>query len=279
MAACAQRCDDCSTFVHPPVPICPTCRSRAWTPTAVSGRATVIRVHREPPAVAARLRPPYVLANVALDDARASPHHQPGRRRPLDPDAAFIGQVVEVRFRAGGGRVVPLFAPTGEVVADVDPVPTPTRPSPPAGERRPLRAQGDPVPASDGRPWGGACSSTRSRSVDACLTPPPELDDIDGLSTLPGPGAMGMSEGGVTAVEEALRLRPTWINGGMDLPAPAARSSPPMLAVAAGLCRHVLVFRTVEDHGAWGLRTGRAGAAWAAVARETADGGVAPRLA
>ena len=29
-----------------------------------------------------------------------------------------------------------------------------------------------------------------------------------------------MSEGGVTAVEEALRLHPTWINGGGDLPGP-----------------------------------------------------------
>ena len=29
-----------------------------------------------------------------------------------------------------------------------------------------------------------------------------------------------MSEGGVTAVEEALRLQPTWINGGGDLPGP-----------------------------------------------------------
>ena len=32
-----------------------------------------------------------------------------------------------------------------------------------------------------------------------------------------------MSEGGVTAVEEALRIHPTWINGGGELPGPAAR--------------------------------------------------------
>ena len=32
-----------------------------------------------------------------------------------------------------------------------------------------------------------------------------------------------MSEGGVTAIEEALRIQPTWFNGGMDLPGPGGR--------------------------------------------------------
>ena len=63
-----------------------------------------------------------------------------------------------------------------------------------------------------------------SLTVDACLAAVADagltLDDIDGLSTYPGAGGMGMSEGGVTAVEEALRLHPTWINGGGDLPGP-----------------------------------------------------------
>ena len=54
-----QGCRDCGTLVHPPVPICPACRSRAWAPVAVSGRATVVGVHRQPPPVApdARRRP------------------------------------------------------------------------------------------------------------------------------------------------------------------------------------------------------------------------------
>src|SRR3546814_17973412 len=38
-----QGCTDCGTLVHPPVPICPACRSRAWEPKVVSGRATVVR--------------------------------------------------------------------------------------------------------------------------------------------------------------------------------------------------------------------------------------------
>ena len=56
-----------------------------------------------------------------------------------------------------------------------------------------------------------------------------------------------MSEGGVTAVEEALRLHPTWINGGGDLPGPGGSVIAAMLAVASGLCRHVLCFRTVWE--------------------------------
>ena len=255
-----QRCDDCSTFVHPPVPICPTCRSRAWTPTAVSGRATVIGFTVNHQQWLPGFAPPYVLANVALDDA-------PGVHLttnlvdvdPLDPDAAFIGQVVEVRFEQVEDVWVPLFAPTGEV-ADVDPVATPTRPTP----RPPVsddRFEHKAILSGVGRSAMGRrlLVDPLSLTVDACLAAVAdaglELDDIDGLSTYPGPGAMGMSEGGVTAVEEALRLRPTWINGGMDLPGPGGSVIAAMLAVAAGLCRHVLVFRTVWEttYGAWGL--------------------------
>ena len=63
-----------------------------------------------------------------------------------------------------------------------------------------------------------------------------------------------MSEGGVTAVEEALRLHPTWINGGGELPGPGGAVIAAMLAVASGLCRHVLCFRTVWESSFAALR-------------------------
>jgi len=88
-------------------------------------------------------------------------------------------------------------------------------------------------------------------AVDACLEAVADagltLEDIDGLSTYPGSGGMGMSEGGPSAIEEALRIRPTWINGGMDLPGPGGSVIAAAMAVAAGLCRHVLCFRTVWE--------------------------------
>jgi acetyl-CoA acetyltransferase len=69
---------------------------------------------------------------------------------------------------------------------------------------------------------------------------------------------MGMSEGGITGVEEALRIHPTWINGGGDIPGPGGAVITAMLAVASGLCRHVLCFRTVWEstYAALGLREG-----------------------
>ena len=76
-----------------------------------------------------------------------------------------------------------------------------------------------------------------------------------------------MSEGGPTAVEEALRLRPTWINGGGDIPGPGGA----VIAAAGGgrgLCRHVLCFRTVWESTY---------ATLAARARAARDGGTGPR--
>src|SRR4029077_6868598 len=53
-----------------------------------------------------------------------------------------------------------------------------------------------------------------SLTVDACEAAIADagltLDDIDGLSTYPGLDIAGMGEGGVTALEGALGIRPTW---------------------------------------------------------------------
>ena len=74
------------------------------------------------------------------------------------------------------------------------------------------------------------------------------VDDIDGLSTYPG-GSLGggMTEGGIYAMEDALRVRPSWINGGLETPGQGGAVIAAMLAVAGGLCKHVLCFRTVWE--------------------------------
>jgi acetyl-CoA acetyltransferase len=72
------------------------------------------------------------------------------------------------------------------------------------------------------------------------------MDDIDGLSTYPATSAEGgYSEGGVTAVQSALDLRLSWHNGAPETPGATGSLIAAMLAVAAGLCRHVVCFRTV----------------------------------
>ena len=80
--------------------------------------------------------------------------------------------------------------------------------------------------------------------ADAGLT----FADIDGLSTYPGGGNLGgFGEGGVTALEAALGIRPTWHNGGIETFGPGGSVIAAMLAVAGGLARHVLCFRTLWE--------------------------------
>jgi len=243
-----QGCTDCGRLVHPPVPVCPYCRSRSSEPRIVSGDATVIgctvNAHQWLPG----LPPPYVVANVALaedPDVRLTTNVV-----GCDPGEVHVGQRVRVRFEQNEDVWLPLFEPTGD--AEVDPLEDPTRPVP----RAPLRDERfehRAVVSGIGRSALGRrlMRDPLSLAVDACLEAVADaglvLDDIDGLSTYPGVAPMGMSEGGVAAVEEALRIHPTWINGGGELPGPGGSVIAAMLAVAGGLCRHVLCFRTVWE--------------------------------
>jgi acetyl-CoA acetyltransferase len=90
-----------------------------------------------------------------------------------------------------------------------------------------------------------------SLTIDACQKAVADagltFDDIDGLSTYPGLDMAGMGEGGVSALEGALGLRPTWINGGMDTFGPGGSVIAAMMAVATGMARHVLCFRTLWE--------------------------------
>ena len=245
-----QGCSDCGALVHPPVPICPKCRSRAREPTAVSGRATVIGFTVNSQPWLPGFDPPYVIANVAL--AEDSGVRLTTNVVGCDPSDVHIGQEVEVCFEQHEDVWLPLFQPTG-ATDPVDRVEAPTRPTPRAplsAERFEHRA----VLSGIGRSRIGRrlMVDPLSLTVDACLEAVADaglaLEDIDGLSTYPGYAAgTGMSEGGVTAVEEALRLQPTWINGGGDIPGQGGAVIAAMLAVAAGLCRHVLCFRTVWE--------------------------------
>ncbi|MET0902713.1 MAG: OB-fold domain-containing protein [Acidimicrobiales bacterium] len=256
-----QGCRDCGTLVHPPVPICPSCRSRASAPVAVSGRATVVGVTVNAHPWLPTLPPPYAIANVALEE-------DPSVRLTTnvvgcEPDAVRIGQEVAVRFESHGDVWLPLFEPTGGPDA-LDRVPEPSLPAPrPAVSRD--RFEERSVLSGVGRSAIGRrlMVDPLSLTIDACLAAVADaglrLEDIDGLSTYPGAGGMGMSEGGVSAVEDALRLHPTWINGGGDLPGPGGSVIAAMLAVASGLCRHVLCFRTVWESTFAALRLGGGG--------------------
>jgi acetyl-CoA acetyltransferase/uncharacterized OB-fold protein len=261
-----QRCTACGALLHPPGPICPYCHSRAIEVTGVSGRATVVGFTVNHQQWLPNLPVPYVVAMVAIDE-------DPRVRLTTnvvgtDPDAVTVGMRVQVHFEPLGDVWLPLFEPVPASEAATD-----REPWSPEEEHRP-RAR--PMVRTDKFEEKVALTGIGmsdigrrlmrdplSLTVDACLAAVADagldLTDIDGLSTYPGGGiSEGHSEGGVPALEDALRIHPTWINGGMEIPGQGGAVVAAMLAVAAGLCRHVLCFRTVWESTHAALERARA---------------------
>mgnify|MGYP002527843940 CR=1 FL=1 len=96
-------------------------------------------------------------------------------------------------------------------------------------------------------------------TIDACLAAIEDAglrrEDIDGLSTYPGAGmagAPGFTAGGVSEVQDALRLNLNWFNGGPELSGQLGSVITACGAVAAGFAKHVLCFRTVWESTAQG---------------------------
>jgi len=95
-------------------------------------------------------------------------------------------------------------------------------------------------------------------TLDACLDAIADAgltrEDIDGLATYPGNMTTppGFSGGGITEVQDALRLNLNWFAGGIELPGQLGSVANAIAAVAAGWCNHVLCFRTVWEASAQG---------------------------
>ncbi|GAA4548373.1 thiolase C-terminal domain-containing protein [Pseudonocardia xishanensis] len=243
-----QRCTTCQTLRHPPGPVCPRCGSDGTEIAAVSGRAVVeactVNHRRWHPDVPV----PYAVAIVSLVEDREV--RLVTNIVGCPPEEVRVGQSVRVDFERIDGDVwVPVFRPDG--ASDVDLGPPPPVPTA-AGLllRRPRfedRVSISGVGQSEvGRrlmrpPLSLTVDACRAALDDAGLT----WADVDGLSTYPGPGDTGMGEGGIVPLVEALRLQPTWFNSGFELPGQLGSVVAAMLAVASGLCRHVLCYRTV----------------------------------
>ncbi|HEV3358618.1 MAG TPA: OB-fold domain-containing protein [Pseudonocardiaceae bacterium] len=259
-----QSCADCGGLVHPPSVACHRCQGARLEVRPVSGVGTVVAVTVNNQVWQPELPVPYAIAVVALaEDAHV---RLTARVVGADPETVHIGQQVAVSFEQRADVWVPVVTPTGAVdeLPVVDETPEEVR----AAVRAPVaprRYEHASVISGVGNspigrrlmvdPLSLAVEACRAAVVDAGLT----FADIDGLATYPGGGVgHGFNEGGVTAVEEALRLRPVWHAGGPEAPGPGGSVVAAMLAVAAGLCRHVLCFRTVwEATYAELLRTGR----------------------
>jgi len=247
-----QRCSGCGELRHPPGPVCPYCHSTEWAPAAVSGRAVIagctINEHTWLPS----FPPPYVIAIVAIEEddrVRLTTNIV-----NCAPDAVRVGMKVKVVFEPDDDVWVPLFEPTGDPEKGpfpaVDPKMHQPRPMPRGAEKFEDKVAVTGLGMSRvGRrlmvePLVLAVEAATQAIADAGLEP----EDIDGMSTYPGAAiGGGMSEGGITALEDVLRLRPSWINGGIELPGQGGSVIAGMLAVAGGLCNHVLCFRTVWE--------------------------------
>ncbi|WP_327186103.1 thiolase C-terminal domain-containing protein [Streptomyces sp. NBC_01334] len=257
-----SHCAHCGRYFHPPLPLCPSCRGRDVALAPVSGRAVVVGFSVNHQTWLPKFPPPYVVAVVALaeDDRARLTTNVVG----CATDEVYVGMPVRVRFEQQQDVYVPLFEPD----------PAAEGPGPLPGPRdigASVRPMASPRKYEDRVALTGVGQSRVGRrlmvdplslTVDACLAALEDAglgpDEIDGLSTYPGPSPDGMSEGGVTALTEALQLRPTWVNGAREVPGQIGSITAGMLAVAAGLCRHVLCFRTVweSSHGAL-LRSGQ----------------------
>jgi acetyl-CoA acetyltransferase/uncharacterized OB-fold protein len=246
-----QYCAECERYLHPPGPACPSCGGDLSI-RGVSGRAVVVGVTVNHQQWLPEMPTPYIIGLVAIDEDPLV------RLTTLivncDPEDVCIGLPVEVQFEQHEDVWLPVFSPTGEAASDqLDwPEPVMAKVTPRASrEKFESKVALTGIGMSevgrrlDRNPLSLAVDACRAAVADAGLT----LDDIDGLSTYPGGGAMasGHSEGGVPAVVEALRLSPTWFSGGSETMGQGGSIVNGMLAVAAGLCKHVLCFRTVWE--------------------------------
>jgi acetyl-CoA acetyltransferase/uncharacterized OB-fold protein len=245
-------CQDCGALLHPPTPVCRYCRSDDIGMRDVSGRGIVVGVTVNHHPWDPRFPPPYTIATVAIEeDPRV---RVVTNLIDVAPDDARVGMRVQAQFDHREDVWIPLFAPLDEPDA-----PLPTDEIPPDQHRRWVRPPlgGDRLEdrvaitgigmSAIGRrlmrpPLSLTVEAVKAAVADAGL----RLEDIDGMSTYPGGPAMGgFGEGGVSALEDALGLRPTWYNGGGETFGPAGSVIAAMIAVAAGLVRHVVCFRTV----------------------------------
>jgi acetyl-CoA acetyltransferase len=232
----------------------------------VSGRGTIVALTVNHQAWQPDLQCPYAIAVVAVDeDPRV---RLTARIVTVDPEAVRIGQRVEVSFEQRADVWVPVFVPTDEEPVEELPVVDESVAEIKAAVRVPAtshRYEHDSVISGVGSsPIGRRLMvDPLSLTVQACTAAVEDAGltfaDIDGVATYPGSGvANGFGEGGFAALEEALRIRPVWHAGGVEMPGPGGSVIAAMLAVSAGLCRHVLCFRTVwEATHAELVRSGR----------------------
>lgn len=249
-----QECQGCQALIHPPAPICRYCRSHDIKVRTVSGKGTLSAFTVNHRFGFPDLPPPYVVAQVAIaEDPRV---RLTTNIVGCDPEDLTLGQTVEVVFQELADVWLPLFKPS----TDETPLARPVDEIAPQDFGKHVRPMLPGAKFEDHSAITGIGASRLGRrlmvpplslTIEACEAAVADagltFDDIDGLSTYPGLDVAGMGEGGVSALEGALGLKPTWINGGMDTFGPGGSVIAAMMAISTGMARHVLCFRTLWE--------------------------------
>ena len=251
-----QECASCAALIQPPQPVCRYCRGQQMGVRAVSGFATLVGFTVSHRFSLPGLPAPYVVAQVAIEeDPRV---RLTTNAIDCDPERLELGMRMEVVFEQAEDVWLPLFRPVPD---QGEPAALPADEIEPDQMRRHVRPMASPEKFEDKAAITGIGMSAIGRrlmvsplalTVQACERAVADagltLADIDGLASYPGGGQVaGFGEGGLTLVEAALGLRPTWHNGGSETFGPGGSLISAMLAVAGGLARHVLCFRTVWE--------------------------------
>jgi acetyl-CoA acetyltransferase/uncharacterized OB-fold protein len=253
------RCAGCARLVHPATEVCPGCGGTEIGMAPVSGEATVICGTVNHQRWLPELDVPYVIAVVGLaEDPRVRL-----TSNIVGVAEVAVGMPVRVEFRRVDDVWLPVFRPVPDAPRRV-PVPRPR-----IGARRPpsiRRFERRAVFSGIGRSRFGrrldepidqlTLTACRAAIADAGLGPA----DIDGVCAYPGAVA-GHHRVGVEAIARRLGIEANWWRGAHEVPGQTGVVIAAMLAVAAGLCRHVLCWTAVGTDLRPGLysdsRTGR----------------------
>jgi acetyl-CoA acetyltransferase/uncharacterized OB-fold protein len=244
-------CVPCAGWRHPAQQFCAECLTEISEYRATSGKGEVLACTINHQPWVAGIDPPYVIAIVGLaEDASV---RLTTNLVNLAPEDAKIGMAVRVVFSQKGDVWIPQFEPdpVAQTSASLEIAP----PNPVIRPRHATDKFEDKVAITGigSSQIGRRLPKTAlSLTVDACLAAINdaglERADIDGICAYPGSaGLPGMSQGGVRAIEQVLRLHPTWHCGAHEVPGQIGTVIDAMMAVASGLCRHVLCFTSFAE--------------------------------
>ena len=242
-------CEGCSCYLHPSRSHCPDC-FRPAVSRAASGRGRLVSFTENHQAWLEGHPPPYIVCLVAVEEdesIRLTSNLLIG-----EEGVPQIGASVAVRFVHHEDVWLPVFALLPSVdIRELDTAPPLCAP---AIQKAGNKFEDKVILAGVGVSEVGRRLSQSEHNLThtACLNAIADaglsLADIDGVCAYPGStGLPGLSDGGVRAMAYSLGLNPLWHAGAAETPGQTGPIISAMLAVASGMCRHVLCFTSFSE--------------------------------